>query len=190
MKPVYQIKEYGSFISEKEAAGYETLPEYIFRQLEDFILTSRSSDTDTLELMGISAKKGIGKVITAKNYVGIITLKDGAVIEILPKIHSSIRDDAWNTRTKRVLINMLKTLREAPYKSLQTSSVNVEKMNLFEVFIRMFVDEVFSIVKRGLRCSYGLTEENTSFFKGKLLFSEQIRHNSVSYTHLTLPTIA
>lgn len=82
MKPVYQIKEYGSFISEKEAAGYETLPEYIFRQLEDFILTSRSSDTDALELMGISAKKGIGKVITAKNYVGIITLKDGAVIEI------------------------------------------------------------------------------------------------------------
>ena len=51
MKPVYQIKEYGSFISEKEAAGYETLPEYIFRQLEDFILTSRSSDTDALELM-------------------------------------------------------------------------------------------------------------------------------------------
>ena len=168
MKPVYQIKEYGSFISEKEAAGYETLPEYIFRQL------------DALELMGISAKKGIGKVITAKNYVGIITLKDGAVIEILPKIHSSIRDDAWNTRTKKVLINMLKTLREAPYKSLQTSSVNVEKMNLFEVFIRMFVDEVFSIVKRGLRCSYELTEENTSFFKGKLLFSEQIRHN---YSH-------
>ena len=88
MKPVYQIKEYGSFISEKEAAGYETLPEYIFRQLEDFILTSRSSDTDALELRGISAKKGIGKVITAKNYVGIITLKDGAVIEIgLPQSH-------------------------------------------------------------------------------------------------------
>jgi len=76
----YQIKEYDSFISDKEIAGYKTLPESIFHQLEDFILTNSSKDTDALELMGLSAKKGIGKVITAKNYVGIITLNDGITI--------------------------------------------------------------------------------------------------------------
>lgn len=85
MNSFYQIKEYDSFISDKEIAGYKTLPESIFQQLEDFILTNRSKDTDALELMGLSAKKGIGKVITAKNYVGIITLNDGTTIEILPK---------------------------------------------------------------------------------------------------------
>ena len=37
---------------------------------------------------------------------------------------------------------MLKTLRGSPYKSVQTTKVDVEKMTLFEIFIRMFVDEV------------------------------------------------
>ena len=66
MKPVYQIKEYGSFITGKEIEGYITLPPHTFEQLENFILTNRSKDTDALELMGLSARKGIGKVITAK----------------------------------------------------------------------------------------------------------------------------
>lgn len=171
------ITEYGSFISGKKVPGYVTLPEHTFRQLEEFILTNRSKGTDALELMGLSAKKGIGKVITAKNYVGIITLKDGTTIEILPKIHSSIKDDKNDTKARRVLIDMLKTLRETPYKSLQTSHVSIEKMNIFEVFIRMFVDEVFFIVKRGLKCSYEAVEENTTFFKGKMKFSQQIKLN-------------
>ena len=177
MKPVYQIKEYGSFITGKEIEGYITLPPHIFEQLENFILTNRSKDTDALELMGLSARKGIGKVITAKNYVGIITLSDGTTIEILPKIFSAVEDDASGTKTKRLLVEMLKTLRDSPYKSLQTSSVNIEKMNIFEVFIRMFVDEVFFIVKRALKCSYETIEENTTFFKGKMKFSQQIKFN-------------
>lgn len=177
MKPVFQIKEYGSFITGKEIEGYITLPPHIFEQLENFVLTNRSKDTDALELMGLSARKGIGKVITAKNYVGIITLSDGTTIEILPKIFSAVEDDAAGTKTKRLLVEMLKTLRDSPYKSLQTSSVNIEKMNIFEVFIRMFVDEVFFIVKRGLKCSYETIEENTTFFKGKMKFSQQIKFN-------------
>ena len=121
MKPVYQIKEYGSFITGKEIEGYITLPPHIFEQLENFILTNRSKDTDALELMGLSARKGIGKVITAKNYVGIITLSDGTTIEILPKIFSAVEDDTTGIKTKRLLVEMLKTLRDSPYKSLQTS---------------------------------------------------------------------
>ena len=177
MKPVYQIKEYGSFITGKEIEGYITLPPHTFEQLENFILTNRSKDTDALELMGLSARKGVGKVITAKNYVGIITLNDGTTIEILPKIYSAVEDDVAGAKAKRLLVDMLKTLRDSPYKSLQTSSVNIEKMNIFEVFIRMFIDEVFFIVKRGLKCSYETIEENTTFFKGKMKFSQQIKFN-------------
>ena len=88
MKQVYPITEYGSFLSGKRLDGFETLPERTFAGLEHFILSSRSADTDALDLMGISVKKGVGKVITAKNYVGVITMKDGTSIEILPKIDS------------------------------------------------------------------------------------------------------
>lgn len=176
MEPI-QIREFGSFITGKEVDGYKTLPPHIFQQLREFILTNRNKDTDALEIMSLSARKGVGEVITAKNYVGIITLHDGTTIEILPKIHSAIEDDKNGTRTKRLLIDMLKTLRNSPYKNLQTSSVNIERMNIFEVFIRMFVDEVFFIVKRGLKCDYETIEENTKFFKGKMKFSQQIKFN-------------
>ena len=177
MKPVYRISEYGSFITGKVLDGYVTLPPHTFEQLENFILTNRSKDTDALELMSLSARKGIGKVITAKNYVGIITMNDGTSIEILPKIYSAVEDDESGTRAKHLLIDMMKTLRDSPYKNLQMTSLSIERMNVFEIFIRMFLDEVFLIVKRGLKRSYEAVEENTNFFKGKLKFSQHIKHN-------------
>lgn len=177
MKKVYQIREHGSFITGQQMDGCVTLPPHTFQQLEDFILTNRSRETDALELMGLSARKGVGRVITAKNYVGIITMNDGTTIEILPKIYSAVDDDASGTRTKKLLIDMLRTLRDTPFKSLQTSSVDIAKLNILEVFIRMFIDEVFFIVKRGLKCSYESIEENAHFFKGKMLFSQQMKYN-------------
>lgn len=171
------IKEYGSICAKPGIAGYEYLPEPAFSQLKEFILSNRSADTDALDLMGLTARKGVGEIITAKNYVGIITMKDGTTIEILPKIYSEIDNDESGARTKKLLIEMLKTLRDTPYKTLQTSNVNVEKMNIFEIFIRMFIDEMFFIVKRGLKCNYQTIEENTNFFKGKMKFSQQVRYN-------------
>ena len=159
--------------------GNITLTKRTFEQLENFILSNSSKETDALELMGLSARRGVGKIITAKNYVGIITMNDGTTIEILPKVYSAIEDDANASRTKKLLIDMLKTLRDSPYKALQTTNVNIEKMNVFEIFIRMFVDEVFYIVKRGIKCSYETIEENATFFRGKMKFSQQIRHNYI-----------
>lgn len=177
MKNVYQITEYGSFVSKENIPGYEYLPPHVFSQLEEFILTNRGKGTEAVELMGISARKGVGKVITAKNYVGIITMKDGTSIEILPKIYSKVKD-CTVLSAKNLLIDMLKTLRDSPYRTMQTSNVNIEKMSVFEIFIKMFVDETFYIVKRGLKCSYETVEENFAFFKGKIKFGEQIKYNS------------
>lgn len=57
MGDAYQIIEYGSFVRDKEVAGYISLPWHIFDALEKFILSNNSRDTDALELMGLSAKK-------------------------------------------------------------------------------------------------------------------------------------
>lgn len=178
MRTTYQITEYGSFVRNKEMSGYTSLPEDTFDALENFILTNRSKETDALELMGLSARKGLGRIITAKNYVGVISMDNGTTIEILPKIYS--KQSATEEKTKKLLVEMLKTLRNSPYKSLQQSNVNVEKMSVFEVFIRMFVDEVFHIVKKGLKCSYETVQANEAVFKGKMIFSGQIKHN---YAH-------
>ncbi len=177
MAAVYRIREYGSFITGQHIDGCITLPLHTFKQLEDFILSNNNRDADALELMGLSARKGVGRVITARNYVGIITMNDGTTIEILPKIHSAVEDDESGARTKKLLVDMLRTLRDTPFKSLQTSSVDIAKLNILEAFIRMFIDEVFFIVKRGLKCGYETIEENASFFKGKMLFDQQIKYN-------------
>lgn len=178
-----RIREYGTFVIGEKNGGRAgdniTLTKRTFEQLENFILSNRSKETDALELMGLSARRGVGRIITAKNYVGIITMKDGTTIEILPKISSAIEEDAEGSRTKRLLMDMLKTLRDSPCKSLQATNVNIEKMNVFEIFIRMFTEEVFRIVKRGLKCSYETVEENARFFRGKMKVSQQIRHNFI-----------
>lgn len=171
----YQITEYGSFVSGKEVPGCVTLPEKTFAQLEAFLLANRNRDTDALELMGISARKGVGKIITAKNYIGLIVMNDGTTIEILPKIHSKVEGSV-----KSLVIDMLKTLRTSPYKSLQSSHVDVDKMPLFEIFIRMFADETFRLVKHGLKSNYETVLSNEGVLKGKLVFNEQLKRN---YAH-------
>ena len=179
MNNLYQITEFQSFTCEKEVPGsnYVSLPKDLFEKLENFILSNRSKDTDALELMTLSAKKGIGKTITAKNSVGLITMDGGASIEILPKIYSKTGDEGNPDKVKRLLIEMLKTLRNAPYKSFQTTNINVEKMSVFEIFIRMFIDEIWGIVKRGLRCNYETISSNEGMVKGKIAFSEHIKRN-------------
>ena len=71
-----QIREYGTFVvGEKNGSnvgGNITLTKRTFEQLENFILSNSSKETDALELMGLSARRGVGKIITAKNFVGII----------------------------------------------------------------------------------------------------------------------
>lgn len=178
MRKTYQIIEYGSFVRDKEVVGYTSLPQDTFDALENFVLSNSNKDTDALEIMGLSARKGVGRIITAKNYVGVITMEDGTTIEILPKIYS--HEQSTEAKTKKLLVDMLKTLRNSPYKSLQTTNVNIEKMSIFEVFIRMFIDEVFFIVKRGLKSSYETIQSNEAVFKGKMKFAGQIRYN---YAH-------
>ena len=105
-------------------------------------------------------------------------MNDGTTIEILPKIFS--HETITESKVKKLLVDMLKTLRNAPFKSLQSTNVNIDKLNIFEIFIRMFVDEVFYIVKRGLKCNYETIQANESVFKGKMVFAAQIKYN---YAH-------
>lgn len=175
MRNTYLIKEYGSFVAEKQISGYTTLPQRTFDALEAFVLANRGKDADALELLALSARKGVGKIITARNYVGVITMTDGTTIEILPKVFPNHSEDA----VKKLLINMLRSLKDSPYKTLQTSHVNIEKLNIFEVFIRMFVDAVLYIEKRGLKSGYQTVQSNEAVFKGKLKVSEHIKYNFV-----------
>lgn len=177
MKKIYQITEYGSFVRDKEVFGSISLPPDTFDALENFVLANSNNNAVALELMGISLRKGVGKVITAKNYVGVITMNDGTTIEILPKIFS--HETMTEAKIKKLLVDMLRTLHHVPFRSMQSSQVNIERIRIFEIFIRMFIDEVFYIVKRGLKGDYDTIQSNENVFKGKMAFADQIKHNYI-----------
>ena len=68
-KNSYLIREYESIVASKNApTGYHTVSQNIFDGLELFLLSHQES----LSFMNLSVKRGLGKVLTAKNYAGII----------------------------------------------------------------------------------------------------------------------
>lgn len=174
-KKTYTITEYGSFIRKNEVAGYKTLPVKVFDALETFILENAEKGNASTDLMGVSVRKNIGRVITAKNYVGVIALNDGNLIEILPKICGENNEN----EVKKLLIKMLRTVQNSPFKSMQSTNVNVDKLPIFEIFIRMFIAETFAVVKRGLKSGYETVEDNLTVCKGKINFNNQIKYNLV-----------
>ncbi len=66
----YTITEYGGVTRGAALYGYQGLPEKTFDALEAFILAnSTGSETEAVELLSLSARRGVGKIITARNSI-------------------------------------------------------------------------------------------------------------------------
>lgn len=175
---IFTITEYSGFTREIKVQGYQTLPEKTFDALEAFILANTNDTaTEAVELLSLSVRRNIGKVITARNYVGLITMSDGTVIEILPKIADG---GITVSETKQIFLEMLKTLNDVNFKDFNVSSLHTERLSLLEIFIKMFLDEVTILTKQGLKAAYTPIESNEKFYKGKLLASQNLKHNLVN----------
>lgn len=174
----YTIREYMGFSRNgPPRAGIVSLPEHAFDQLEQFILSNRdvNSSVEPLELMSLSARQGLGKVITAKNYVGVITTRDGTEIEILPKL--TLAGDNSDQAVRKVFLTMLRTVQEAPFKAFRAAHLNTSRMRLLDLFVRMFLDEAHRLIRRGLKSDYTAKQDNETCVRGKIVFSEHIRKN-------------
>ena len=175
---IFTINEYSGFTREIKVQGYQRLPEKTFDALEAFILANTNdSATEAVELLSLSVRRNIGKIITARNYVGLITMSDGTVIEILPKIADG---EITISETKQIFLEMLKTLNDVNFKDFNVSSLHTERLSLLEIFIKMFLDEVTILTKQGLKAAYTPIESNEKFYKGKLLASQNLKHNLVN----------
>ena len=176
------VREYDSITCNADYANnnsFKYLEEKYFDELEHFVkeYTSYQNDTDVLEFMKIGYKRGVGDVISFNNNVGIIELPSGFQIEILPKL--ALDDDGNNSQTKAFFLNMLRCLKEFEGKSFTNAMLNADKMNLYEVFINMYIQETRLLLKGGLKSAYQNHEENIKFYKGKLSVSNHIKNNIV-----------
>lgn len=181
MSKTLVVKEYDTIVSNEslpDKQGYVYLDERYFLELEQFIkeYVSESDEADILEFMKIGYKRGIGDTITFNSYVGIIELPSGFQIEILPKV--SLSEDENSTKTKKIFLKMLNCLKDFEGKVFSSASLNADKMNLYEIFIRMFIQESWTLVKRGIKSDYIGNEDNLSVYKGKLYVSKHITRNA------------
>lgn len=175
------VKEYDTIVcneSLSSAQGYVYLEEKYFNELEKFVkeYVSESDEADILEFMKIGYRRGVGDTVTFNSYVGIIELPSGFQIEILPKV--SLGEDDNNAKTKRIFLKMLSCLKDFDGKVFSSASLNADKMNLYEIFIRMYIQEAWTLVKRGIKSDYISNEDNLSVYKGKLNVSRHITLNA------------
>lgn len=182
MNKTISIKEFDTIISNenyKDDSRYTFIDKKRFDDLITFIheFTSNNDNADILDFLRIGYKRNVGSTITFKNYVGIIQMRDGYQLEILPKIDLS--EDEDSKKTKNIFINMLRSMKDFPSKIFTNANLHVDKMNLYEIFINMYIQEVIQLVKTGIKSSYVNQEENLSYFKGKLIVNKQLRNNII-----------
>ena len=174
MSKLVRIKEYEYIFCESpryKIDNEKVISKKAFEELTQLI--ADSSEQDGNDHGTIFWQRG--QKLQARHYVGVIQTSDGTQVEILPKIADSYKDE----ELQRILLKMLRTVGDLPYKSGQTASLQNAKFPLLEIFIRDFLECVDFLVKRGIRSDYVRQEDNLAFLKGKMLMSEQIKHNLV-----------
>ncbi len=168
----------------------------IFKELQDFADERGNFDDRTGNHIFLNH---YGKNrLKARNYVGLIQTKSGFCLEILPKTFRTANDSEGFKiqsctctpfaserkqekceicKAKNILLNMLKTLKNSPFKQSHISSLKTRHLPLLEIFALMFLNELERLIKRGIKSDYVSLEQNRRFLKGKLLFSENLRQN-------------
>ena len=169
MKPkILTVKEFDRIKKEK-------LGERCFTLFEEFIEDNSGDDTEERlsDFLRISSFKGV-KVITPQNYVGVINIDNKFQIEILPKI--GIDDD---NELRNIFLKMLSSLKEFKGKSFKNAQLNDSNLPIYEIFIKMYLNEVQELLKKGLKSDYVTLEGNIPYFRGKFLVNQHIKYNSV-----------
>ncbi|MDD5792116.1 MAG: McrC family protein [Erysipelotrichaceae bacterium] len=184
MDKLLEVREFDTITGNPEYKNdekYKYLDTSAFQGLVEFIheFSGNEENADALDFMRISYKRNVGDVVTIKNYVGLIQMNNGYQVQVLPKISFDTGEDAGNKETKRIFLKMLKSMKDFPSKVFNDASLKVDRMNLYEIFINMYLQEVRQLVKRGIKSAYVGQEDNLKFYKGKLLTSQHIKANMV-----------
>lgn len=177
MGELLEVKEFETIVGNKGFEDqYRCMDENSFRNLIEFIhaFDSESEESDILDFIKIGYKRNVGETVTFKNYVGLIQIKDNYQIQVLPKIEFAVGE---KDTTKQVFIKMLRSMKDFPSKVFTNANLKMDRMNLYEIFINMYLYETRQLVKRGIKSAYVGIEDNLTVYKGKLLINQHIKNN-------------
>jgi len=117
--------------------------------------------------------------VWARNYVGVIQVP-GLILEILPKIDKSKpeADKKELLLAQHNLLYMLSFTRKLPFEERELASLELQKMPLLEVLIRLFANRLLEELRRGVDHTYVQREENLPYIKGKILMNKHVLMNA------------
>ncbi|MBR3638841.1 MAG: McrC family protein [Lachnospiraceae bacterium] len=177
-KQIIEATEYEKIVCQSnkfdKADEYQYLPEKTYLELERFIKDfTNEYQGDASDFFKLGFNRRLGNYVTVQNHVGLIELKSGYQIQIMPKLDLGETGD----ETKEIFGKMLRSLKDFPAKVSNEANLETDRMNLYEVFIDMYIQDVQQLVKHGIKSSYLNIENNLGFYKGKLLVNQHIKEN-------------
>ncbi len=98
------------------------------------------------------------------NFVGLIQLPSGQILEILPKIseHHTIDE------SRSSVFKMLSRVHHLPLKQSNDTNLAMFQRPLIEILIGRFLQVVQQVINRGLKYDYLSVDENSTYLRGKL----------------------
>jgi 5-methylcytosine-specific restriction enzyme subunit McrC len=137
------------------------------------------------------------RTVRFTSYVGFLQLGNLG-IEVLPK--ADRREPGAHGRWHRALVHMLRAVGDLGLEAPDEARLQLDPGRLFDLFISRFLDECARLLHEGLAKGYRTEEGNTSAFRGRLVVTEQVRHNAANaarfyvaapvYDHDNLPNLA
>ena len=125
----FEVKEFDSIICNADYMDdekYKYLNQKEFNNLIAYIheFTGDAESTDVLDFMRIGYRRNVGEVVSIRNYVGLIQMKNGFQIQVLPKIAFG-EEDKDNVKTKKVFLKMLRSMKNFPSKTFNLSLIHI-----------------------------------------------------------------
>lgn len=124
--------------------------------------------------------------IETTSWVGVIKYKN-THFQILPKlIYTKEYNEDYDEKTKeetksnilKNLIFMLSYTKKLDIKTSNEAKLSTAKNPFIEILIREYAKSLFECLKRLTPKRYVREEDNLNYLKGKIKFTENIRHNS------------
>ncbi|WP_205630232.1 McrC family protein [Pseudoalteromonas gelatinilytica] len=174
----HQVFEYGLLSADNKAAHNEKVKEISFDAFK-YLKACCLCDESESRFLKLKIFQGM-EVLQVQNYAGVVLCPDGTQIEVLPKVAKANDEEASFSDAQDSLLMMLKALKQFRHIQTEVASIRKQKMPLLEVFIAQFLSTVNALVKKGIKSDYVREQDNCHFLKGKLLQSQQLKHNFIN----------
>ena len=130
---------------------------------------------------------GIRDGIKFNSYVGVIQI-GGLTLEILPKAdnivaHSLKQHEVVSNKWQKALLYMLKECKHVRVDAVSEANLNKRHNSILDTYFNIFLDEVETLLKRGLIKKYRKNQGNVNALKGRLIFNRHIEKNLIHQEH-------